>query len=168
MYYYQLFFGQRAVTLTSCKRCGGSWSPYCQAGVLPCAPWWSTTLTASRPTSSVWADKKTSGLAHNFAQHDLLDPGSLVQFFFYFGPSLAIKIFLFRYDTSDFYAGSVKGLEFKGPLWDPIRLLANLTTWSMFLVVPMFYCAIFKFRKAQNSTPGMMLSRQIHILMSDL
>ena len=116
----------------------------------------------------MWADKKSSGLAHNFAQHDLLDPGSLVQFFFYFGPSLAVKIFLFRYDTSDFYAGSVKGLEFKGPLWDPIRLLANLTTWSMFLVVPMFYCAIFKFRKAQNSTPGMMLSRQIHILMSDL
>ena len=116
----------------------------------------------------MWAHKKSSGLAHNFAQHGLLDPGSLVQFFFYFCPSLAVKIFLFRYDTSDFYAGSVKGLEFKGPLWDPIRLLANLTTWSMFLVVPMFYCAIFKFRKAQNSTPGMMLSRQIHILMSDL
>ena len=58
------------------KRCGGFWSPYCQAGVLHCAPWWSATLTASRPTCSVLADKKSSGLSHNFAQHDILDPGS--------------------------------------------------------------------------------------------
>ena len=83
-------------------------------------------------------------------------------FYFYFSSSfcsIVAKTFLFRYNIADFYAGSEKGLEFKGPLWDPIRLLANLTTWNMFLVVPMFYCAIFKFRKAQNSTPGMMLAK---------
>ena len=45
-------------------------------------------------------------------------------------------------------------MEFTGPLWDPVRVFWNLTSFSMFLVVPAFYCAIFKFRKAQDLMPG--------------
>ena len=46
------------------------------------------------------------------------------------------------------------GYEFKGPLWHPVRLLPNLVTWNMFILVPIFYCAIFKFRKSQDLTRG--------------
>ena len=49
---------------------------------------------------------------------------------------------------------SIAGMEFKGPLWHPFRAMYNLTTWGMFLTVPVFYLAIFKFRRGQESTAG--------------
>ena len=64
------------------------------------------------------------------------------------------KRVLFRYNHTDFYGNQQHGVEFTGPLWDPVRVFWNLTSFSMFLVVPAFYCAIFKFRKAQDLTPG--------------
>ena len=60
-----------------------------------------------------------------------------------------------RYDPTDFYANPIHaGMEFKGPLWHPFRAMYNLTTWGMFLTVPVFYLAIFKFRRGQESTAG--------------
>ena len=62
---------------------------------------------------------------------------------------------MFSYNEKDFYASSgPSGVEFKGPLWHPVRLLPNLT-WHMFAVlVPVFYFVIFKSRKRQESTAG--------------
>ena len=45
-------------------------------------------------------------------------------------------------------------MEFKGPLWQPTRAFANLTAWSMFILVPIFYRAIFKFRRVHAMTAG--------------
>ena len=60
-----------------------------------------------------------------------------------------------RYDVTDFYATpGPTGLGFKGPLWSPFRAMYNLTTWNMFISVPLFYRAIFKFRRGQELTPG--------------
>ena len=60
-----------------------------------------------------------------------------------------------RYDPTDFYADPIPaGMEFKGPLWHPLRAMYNLTTWGMFLTVPFFYLAIFKFRRGQELTAG--------------
>ena len=62
-----------------------------------------------------------------------------------------------RYDPTDFYADTSPipaGMEFKGPLWHPFRAMYNLTTWGMFLTDPVFYLAIFKFRRGQESTAG--------------
>ena len=61
---------------------------------------------------------------------------------------------LLRYNLADFYGNIEHGVEFKGPAWDPIRVFANLTTWNMFVIVPIFYGAIFKFRRKQDMTPG--------------
>ena len=61
---------------------------------------------------------------------------------------------LSRYDTSDFFGSYHNGLELQGPLWDPIRICANLLSLNTFVVVPIFYCAIFKFRRAQDLVPG--------------
>ena len=64
-------------------------------------------------------------------------------------------IFFLRFDVSDFYATpGPTGLEFKGPLWSPFRAMYNLTTWNMFISVPLFYRAIFKFRRGQELMPG--------------
>ena len=60
-----------------------------------------------------------------------------------------------RYDVTDFYATpGPTGLGFKGPLWSPFRAMYNLTTWNMFISVPLFYRAIFKFRRGQELMPG--------------
>ena len=60
-----------------------------------------------------------------------------------------------RYNPTDFYAKPIPtGVEFKGPLWHPFRALYNLTTWGMFLFVPVFYLAIFKFRRGQEFIAG--------------
>ena len=69
--------------------------------------------------------------------------------------NLIYIFFFFRYNHADFYARpGPSGLEFKGPLWHPLRLLTNLATWNMFILVPIFYYNIFKFRKSQDLTPG--------------
>ena len=61
----------------------------------------------------------------------------------------------FRYNETDFYASpGPSGVELKGPFWHPLRLLSNLTAWNMFILVPIFYCTIFKFRKSQDLTAG--------------
>ena len=63
---------------------------------------------------------------------------------------------VFRFNQTDFYASpGPSGFEFKGPLWHPLRILANLVTWNMFILVPIFYFNIFKFRKSQELTTGM-------------
>ena len=60
-----------------------------------------------------------------------------------------------RYHPTDFYDNPTPaGMEFKGPLWHPFRAMYNLTTWGMFLTVLVFYLAIFKFRRGQESTSG--------------
>ena len=64
---------------------------------------------------------------------------------------------LSRYDTSDFFGSFHNGLELQGPLWDPIRICANLLSLNTFVVVPIFYCAIFKFRRTQDLVPGIMV-----------
>ena len=67
---------------------------------------------------------------------------------------------MFSYNEKDFYASSgPSGVEFKGPLWHPVRLLPNLT-WHMFLLVPVFYFVIFKSRKRQESTAGKNISKK--------
>lgn len=69
-------------------------------------------------------------------------------------------LFFSRYDQTDFYASpGPSGYEFKGPLWHPVRLFPNLVTWNMFILAPIFYCAIFKFRKSQDLTPGTYTTR---------
>ena len=61
----------------------------------------------------------------------------------------------FRYNQTDFYANpGPTGMEFKGPIWHPLRALYNLTAWSMFILVPIFYRSIFKLRKVQDLTSG--------------
>ena len=69
-------------------------------------------------------------------------------------PNTKHRFFLFRYDHTDFFGSYQSGLEFKGPLWDPIRVCANLVSFSTFVVVPIFYYAIFMFRRAQDQHPG--------------
>ena len=59
------------------------------------------------------------------------------------------------YNQTDFLANpGPSGMEFKGPLWQPTRAFANLTAWSMFILVPIFYRAIFKFRRVHAMTAG--------------
>ena len=40
----------------------------------------------------------------------------------------------------------------KGPIWHLTRVILNLMSLSMFVLVPMFYLAIFKFRRNQVDT----------------
>ena len=69
------------------------------------------------------------------------------------------SFFFFSYNQTDFYASpGPRGVEFKGPLWHPLRLLSNLATWNMFVLVPVFYCAIFKFRRSHDLTAGTYIS----------
>ena len=70
-------------------------------------------------------------------------------------PTRTFAVVFPRYDVTDFYATpGPTGLGFKGPLWSPFRAMYNLTTWNMFISVPLFYRAIFKFRRGQELTPG--------------
>ena len=73
-----------------------------------------------------------------------------------FSHFLALLHFLFlSFDQTNFLADpSPSGIEFKGPLWQPTRAFANLTSWSMFILVPIFYRAIFKFRRVHALTAG--------------
>ena len=64
-------------------------------------------------------------------------------------------VFLLRYELTDFYATpGPTGFGLKGPIWSPFRAFYNLTIWSMFIVVPICYRAIFKFRKVQDLKTG--------------
>ena len=68
---------------------------------------------------------------------------------------LLYLVFLLRYELTDFYATpGPTGFGLKGPIWSPFRAFYNLTIWSMFIVVPICYRAIFKFRKVQDLKPG--------------
>ena len=68
---------------------------------------------------------------------------------------LNLLFVFFRYNQTDFYANpGPTGMEFKGPIWHPLRALYNLTAWSMFILVPIFYRSIFKLRKVQDLTSG--------------
>ena len=70
-------------------------------------------------------------------------------------PAQIFAIVFPRHDVTDFYATpGPTGLGFKGPLWSPFRAMYNLTTWNMFISVPLFYRAIFKFRRGQELMPG--------------
>ena len=70
-------------------------------------------------------------------------------------PTQTFTLVFPRYDVTDFYATpGPTGLGFKGPIWSPFRAMYNLTTWNMFISVPLFYRAIFKFRRGQELTPG--------------
>ena len=68
---------------------------------------------------------------------------------------LATVLVVFSYNQTDFYTNpGPHGLELKGPIWHPLRALANLAAWNMFILVPIFYWNIFKFRKAHALTTG--------------
>ena len=68
---------------------------------------------------------------------------------------LHLHFVFLRHDLTDFYANpGPTGIEFRGPMWQPIRAVYNLTAWNMFILVPIFYRAIFKFRKVQDLTAG--------------
>ena len=68
---------------------------------------------------------------------------------------LLYLVFLLRYELTNFYATpGPTGFGLKGPIWSPFRAFYNLTIWSMFIVVPICYRAIFKFRKVQDLKPG--------------
>ena len=80
-------------------------------------------------------------------------------------PTIFYDFFL-RFDVSDFYANpGPTGLEFKGPLWSPFRAMYNLTTWNMFISVPLFYRAIFKFRRGQELMPGDYRKLTLHCML---
>ena len=56
---------------------------------------------------------------------------------------------LYRYNLEDFYAPLEVGMEMRGPLWTPVRLMVNLTMWAFLFLVPIFYWRIYKFRNTQ-------------------
>jgi len=61
----------------------------------------------------------------------------------------------FSYNLADFYRDSgPAGLEVKGSLWHLTRGTFNLGNFSMFILVPIFYLAIFMFRSNQAPVPG--------------
>ena len=68
-----------------------------------------------------------------------------------------------RYDPTDSYKeSSPRGFMMKGSIWNLTRVILNLMSLSMFVLVPMFYLAIFKFRRNQVDTmPGMLVENQI-------
>ena len=78
--------------------------------------------------------------------------------------SRSLIFFLSRFDLSNFYKDDQNGLEFKGPPWDPLRVLVNLAAWNMFVLVPIFYCAIFSFRKAKDLVPGKYDSEHFYLI----
>ena len=114
-------------------RCGSCWYPPCFSSSSHSASPSLSTLTKLRVSFSVLAKRSFSGV---------------------FLPKTFAMVFP-RYDVTDFYATpGPTGLGFKGPLWSPFRAMYNLTTWNMFISVPLFYRAIFKFRRGQELTPG--------------
>ena len=55
-----------------------------------------------------------------------------------------------RYNLHNFLAPlGPRGIEFRGPLWTPTRLIINATVWSFAFVVPLLYLAIFRFRRTE-------------------
>ena len=58
-----------------------------------------------------------------------------------------------RHDLADFYRDtSPTGIELKGSILT--RAIFNLVGFSMFVFVPLFYFAIFKFRANQDTVSG--------------
>ena len=56
------------------------------------------------------------------------------------------KILIFyRYNLSNFYASvGPSGLNIKGPIWHPIRLIMNLIFMAFVIIVPIFYGLLFR------------------------
>ena len=68
---------------------------------------------------------------------------------------LHLHFVFLSYNQTDFFANpGPSGIEFKGAVWQPTRAFYNLINWSMFILVPIFYRAIFKFRRVQDLTAG--------------
>ena len=68
-----------------------------------------------------------------------------------------------RYDPTDSYKeSSPRGFMMKGSIWNLTRVILNLMSLSMFVLVPMFYFAIFKFRRNQVDTmSGKLIKNQL-------
>ena len=68
-----------------------------------------------------------------------------------------------RYDPTDSYKqSSPRGFMMKGSIWNLTRVILNLMSLSMFVLVPMFYLAIFKFRRNQVDTmSGKLIKNQL-------
>ena len=50
-----------------------------------------------------------------------------------------------RYNVQNFNAGVVaSGLNIKGPIWRPVRLVMNLILFAFVLIVPVLYGIIFR------------------------
>ena len=55
-----------------------------------------------------------------------------------------------RYNLHNFLSPlGPRGIEFRGPLWTPTRLIVNATVWSFAFGVPLLYLAIFRFRRTE-------------------
>ena len=56
-----------------------------------------------------------------------------------------------RYNLHNFLSPlGPRGIEFRGPLWTPTRLIVNATVWSFAFGVPLLYLAIFRFRRTES------------------
>ena len=52
---------------------------------------------------------------------------------------------IYRYNLENFYEGlGATGMNIKGPIWRPIRLIMNLIFMAFMLIVPIFYGLIFR------------------------
>ena len=55
------------------------------------------------------------------------------------------KSSFYRYNLDNFYEGvGASGMNIKGPIWRPIRLIMNLIFMAFLLIVPLFYGLIFR------------------------
>ena len=55
------------------------------------------------------------------------------------------KSLFYRYNLDNFYEGvGASGMNIKGPIWRPIRLIMNLIFMAFLLIVPLFYGLIFR------------------------
>ena len=55
------------------------------------------------------------------------------------------KSSFYRYNLENFYKGvGASGLNIKGPIWRPLRLIMNLIFLAFMLIVPIFYGLIFR------------------------
>ena len=51
-----------------------------------------------------------------------------------------------RYNLVNFYVGvRAGGLNIKGPIWRPVRLIMNLIVFAFAVLVPLLYGIIFRF-----------------------
>ena len=64
------------------------------------------------------------------------------------------SVLLIRHNLDGFYLPGpsiTSGMDLRRPIWDPARLLINLTNWAFLFLVPVLYWRIFVFRNTPVS-----------------